>query len=169
MRIGNSTIHFNTSINTRQFKTRNIADVPYWSLYARKGDCIGEGWKSVRNLTYNEIVEYLTNYEGHRVLEAYPRRTKVTRHTHVIKHESDYFVIIDKKTAEILLMYNTRNKETVILSPDYKSDTYLLSLLYKDKARKVHTSAAVHAIVHELTVKEANNEHNSNWKKESGN
>lgn len=148
MKIGNSTIHFNTSINAHQFKTRNIADVPYWSLYARKGDCIGEGWKSYRAMTYDEIVEYLTNYKGHRVLEAYPRLTRNKRRTYVIKFESDYFVIIDKHTAEILLMYNIRDNRTVILSPDYKSDTYLLSLLYKNKTGKIYTDAAIHALAH---------------------
>ena len=148
MKIGNSTIRFNMSINSRQFKTQNIADIPYWSLYARKGDCIGEGWKSLKALTYDEIVEYLTNYKGHRVLEAYPRRTQATRRRYMIKYwyKSQSFVIIDMSTGEVLLMYDTHNKKTLALSPDYKSDRYLLSLLYKDKARKVHTSAAVHAI-----------------------
>lgn len=126
MRIGNSTIQFNTSINSKQFKTRNIGDIPYWALYARKGDSIGKGWRSYRNLTYDEIAEYLTNYKGRRVLEAYPRFTKATRHTYLYKNTDDYFIILDKHTGEILLMYNVNHKEVITISPDYKSPNWLL-------------------------------------------
>lgn len=122
MKIGNSTIQFNMTIRTDvRKKNLKIQDVPYWRLYARKGDCICTDWKSGRVLTYDEIVEYLTKYPKHRVLEAYPRFSKRVNDTYYYTFSGKNWIIINNNTGEILCEYGPVTGELIYLSDEYKS------------------------------------------------
>jgi hypothetical protein len=122
MKIGNSTIQFNMTIRTDvRKKNLSLQDVPYWRLYARKGDCIGTGWKSDRVLTYDEIVEYLTRCSRHRVLEAYPRFSKRVNDVYYYTFSGKDWLVINNSTGEVLCEYDTITSERVYLSDEYKS------------------------------------------------
>ena len=119
MKIGNSRIYFNLSVN-RSFKSMD--EVPYWTLYAMKGDCTYPGWKSLKALTYNEIIAYLQNFKGHRVLMAYPRKSTNTRrvYAHDYNNDAHEFIIYDKHTGEVLYIVDSVTQQTKYLSSDYK-------------------------------------------------
>lgn len=134
MKIGNSTIQFNLSVvrdNRRGYPTgrkyNSIAEVPYWKLYARPGDCISPNWKSQFVLTYEDIVGYLTNYKGHRVLEAYPRKTEKQNNTYAVcRHDIDeenanLIHIVLKDSNYIVCTYDTNTNSIVWISPNYKN------------------------------------------------
>ena len=143
MKIGNSTIQFNVTANNNIvqydycinkyvlqtdgecFDNRRdaIKEVPYWALYARKGDCISPNWKSTRVLTYNQIVEYLTKYIGHRVLEAYPRISNKRRNTYAAcRNDKDNNIvhIVLRDSNYIVCTYDTNTKSILYISPNYK-------------------------------------------------
>ena len=155
MKIGNSTIQFNVTANDLFDYERNfgyiakwsgqiyanrrdaIKDIPYWRLYARKGDIVGEGWTSTRNLTYDEIVEYLTNYKRHRVLEAYPRLSKPQRRVYCVKHDEFEPCVFDKYTGEIYMVVDTtRNNEITYIHPELRHrKAFLYNKLFPNSER----------------------------------
>lgn len=121
MKIGKSTIQFNMTIRTDvRKKNLSLQDIPYWRLYARKGDCVGTG-KIVRVFTYDEIVEYLTEYPMHRVLEAYPRFSKRVNDTYYYTFWGGNWVAVDNDTGEVVCEYNPLTGERIYLSDQYKS------------------------------------------------
>lgn len=83
MKIGNSVVQFNlTCKSTPSGKRCTMDNVPYWKLYARKGDVFydpNDTLSIVKPVTYEEIVNYLKNTPLHHVYEAYPRFSTVIR------------------------------------------------------------------------------------------
>lgn len=130
MKIGKSTIRFNNSINSRQFYHLSKEAIPYWKLYSRKGDCIqeqtGHQCHSSRAMTYKEIVDYLQNFNGHRVLEAYPRWSTNTRRVYQYEYDrhNNELIVTDKYTGEVVYSVNAETKQRTWLSPDYKRDCF---------------------------------------------
>lgn len=121
MKIGNSTIQFNMTIRADvRKKNLSLQDIPYWRLYARKGDCIGIG-KLVRVFTYDEIVKYLTKYPKRRVLEAYPRFSKRTHNAYLYQFWGKNWIIVNNDTGEVVCEYDPVTGERTYLSYYYKS------------------------------------------------
>lgn len=124
MKIGNSTIQFNLTVKiTPSGEKCTLQNVPYWKLYSRQGDCISNDWHSTRALTYEEIVEYLTNYKGHRILEAYPRFSLNVRNRYIYKTSSycTQGVVIDKHTDEIVCIIDLMTSQILYKSKHCKS------------------------------------------------
>lgn len=140
MKIGKSTVQFNltASLNSKyQPRYSSIAEVPLWALYARKGDCIGEGWKSTHFVTYDELINYLQRFNGHRVLEAYPRKNDKQNRSYSYDYDSvnNEFIVLDKHTGEVLYIVNSLTEQQVYLSPDYKTDYYFFRKFFGRKHR----------------------------------
>ena len=129
MKIGKSTINFNLSCKQTPSGERcTLQNVPYWKLYSRKGDCIqryiGHKWLSDRVLTYKQIVDYLSNFPGHRVLEAYPRFSENTRNAYQYYFDkpSEEFGVTNLYTGEVVFIMQAYNANRfVYLSSDYSS------------------------------------------------
>ena len=163
MKIGKSIVQFNTNINKRQFNNVPKEAIPYWKLYSRDGDCIqerlGYQWCSTRALTYKEIVDYLQNFDGHRVLEAYPRMSTNTRRSYQYQYDrsNNELIVLDKYTVEVLYIVNAKTKQRVYLSPDYKKDYFYNKFYYKQGDKIIDTwltvqllSAARHTYIPNL-------------------
>lgn len=110
MKVGKSVVQFNITCKKSPTGDKlTLQTVPYWSLYARKGDNIGPSWKSTRALTYDEVISYLLQCDHHRVLEAYPRFSKRTRDSYTVScmHYSQYYDVVCKQTGEIIAEFNS--------------------------------------------------------------
>lgn len=104
MKIGKSVVNFSLNVSSGCQYT-SLADVPYWSLYSRPGDCvqedIGNQWRSDRALTFAELKQYLERYPGRRLLNAYPRKSPNIRISYAISKRGNNIDIFSKWTGEI--------------------------------------------------------------------
>lgn len=123
MKVNNSTIYFNLSCKRAKDGSRlTLQTVPYWSLYRRKGDYVGPGWKRPVALTYEQVISYLKHYPGRRVLTAYPRFSKTTRNTYTVAcmPDSQYIDIIVKDTGELVAQFDRNSWQPVYLADSIK-------------------------------------------------
>lgn len=104
MKIGKSVVNFSLTASSG-CQYISLADVPYWSLYSRPGDCvqedIGNQWRSDRALTFAELKQYLERYPGRRLLNAYPRKSPNIRISYAISKRGNNIDIFSKWTGEI--------------------------------------------------------------------
>lgn len=126
MKIGKSVVYF--SINSSSScRYNSLADVPYWSLYSRPEDCvqkeIGNQWRSDRALTFAELKQYLERYPGHRVLDAYPRKSPKVNISYSVGKYGNNIEIINKWTGEIYASFAIEQED----------DTYTVRLTYLSK------------------------------------
>ena len=151
MKIGNSTIQFNCTIKryTPNGQKCTLLNVPYWKLYAREGDAVGKGWFSAVVLTYEEIVNWLTTCNKHRVLEAYPRFSTTTRHTHFANYckSTNEFILTDKYTGEVLYIVNATTGKTKYTSPDYKQHAHLWKKFFCKRDKKLSFTQLAHSLM----------------------
>ena len=149
MKIKNSRIYFKNRVANA--KSVNVKDVPYWSLYSRKGDdlqeAIGKQWRSPMVFTYDEIIDYLNIYQGSRKLTAYPRFSKHTRRSFTLSYDKHdhMFVVMDKYTGVVHCMIDANTAKVKYLSRDYKSGTqFVKKFFYKnaDNSLGLHWNAS---------------------------
>lgn len=133
MKIGKSVVNFSLTASSGCQYT-SLADVPYWSLYSRPGDCvqeyIGHQWHGDRAITLAELKQYLENYPGRRLLNAYPRKSYKQRVSYETFVKDKIIHICDKWTGEI---YATFAIENGTLSNTYLKPDVPLPLSYYRK------------------------------------
>ena len=104
MKIGKSIVNFSLT-ESSGCRYTSLADVPYWSLYSRPGDCvendIGHQWRSDRAVTFAELKQYLERYPGRRLLDAYPRKSPTTHISYSINEQGNDIAVFDKWTGQI--------------------------------------------------------------------
>lgn len=126
MKIGKSVVNFSLTASSGCQYT-SLADVPYWSLYSRPGDCvqedIGNQWRSDRALTFAELKQYLERYPGRRLLNAYPRKSLNIRISYAISKRGNNIDIFSKWTGEIYATFAIENGtlHNTYLQPDAPS------------------------------------------------
>lgn len=149
MKINNSVVQFKlTCIRKRDGSYYTMDEIPYWSLYSQSGDstqwATGEQWRSPVAMTYNEVVNFLSDCPNRHVLAAYPRFSRTTRRSYIYGYSaySDEFTIIDRYTGELLYSCTVDDGTCTYLDEQYSDSRRFYDKFFNKYGLERHTSLA---------------------------
>lgn len=133
MKIGKSTIHFNTTINY-DYDYKSIADCPYWACYSVNRKTKKTTY--IDTLTYKEVVDFLKEYPYHITIHAYPRKSLNRRRAYTYECRGNEYFVIDKHTGEVYLQYEWITDTVIYQSPEHDN----LDKLLKNLKERIHNA-----------------------------
>ena len=126
MRIGKSTIHFNTTINY-DYDYKSPADCPYWSLYIVDRKIKKSTY--IDTMTYKQVVDFLKEHPFHITVHAYPRKSLSRRRAYLYERRGNEYLVVDKHTGEVYLQYDWITDTVIYQSPEHDRPDKLLKSL----------------------------------------
>ena len=126
MRIGKSTIHFNTTINY-DYDYKSPAECPYWALYIV--DRKTKKTTYIDTMTYKQVVDFLKEYPFHITIHAYPRKSLSRRRAYLYECRGNEYFVTDKHTGEVYLQYEWITDTVIYQSPEHDRPDKLLKSL----------------------------------------
>lgn len=116
MKIGISTVQFNLTATSHPYNS--IKEVPYWQLYCSKYDKYSPCYKLPAILTYEQVINIVSNLPSKRSFIAFPRKNLMSRRQYKYVEGYNQLTVWDAILDERIITMTT-DKEIVYCNQQF--------------------------------------------------